>query len=202
MLYIPRIHQLGPAWLRRQIVELMPHRGLQKTKDIVDTLARKSVEIFEDKKAALLRADAETSKQMTEGKDLLSLMSECSMRRCQYRAHRLQSPVRANMAASAADKLSEDELIAQMSCVCYFHCHSHPVNISLVISSYSLFLLAATDTTSNSMVKILERLAHNQDIQEKLRKELLEAQCSGRPSYDELMRLPILDAVVRETLRT
>ena len=70
------------------------------------------------------------------------------------------------------------------------------------LPSHSLFLFAATDTTSNSTVKVLERLTQNEDIQLKLRKELIDAQRDGRPSYEELMRLPILDAVVRETLRT
>ena len=51
-------------------------------------------------------------------------------------------------------------------------------------------------------MKVLERLTQNEDIQLKLRKELIDAQRDGRPSYEELMRLPILDAVVRETLRT
>lgn len=53
------------------------------------------------------------------------------------------------------------------------------------------------------MVKTLERLAQNEGFQEKLRKELVKAQRDrGHLSYDELMRLPILDATVRETLRT
>lgn len=75
--------------------------------------------------------------------------------------------------------------------------------ISCARNSYILRLLlyTGTDTTSNTMVKILERLAQNEDVQAKLRQELVEAQRGERLSYDDLMRLPILDAVVRETLR-
>ncbi|EPS94486.1 hypothetical protein FOMPIDRAFT_40741 [Fomitopsis schrenkii] len=161
-LLIPHISEIGPAWLRRRLVELTPHQGLQKMKGIVDGMARESVRIYEEKKAALRQGEAETSKQIAEGKDILSLL------------------MRANMAASEADKLSEDEVIAQMS----------------------LILFAATDTTSNSTARTLERLAQNEGVQARLRQELVEAQREGHMSYDELMRLPLLDATVRETLRT
>ena len=43
-------------------------------------------------------------------------------------------------------------------------------------------------------------LASRRDIQTKLREELLSV-TTETPSYDELMALPYLDAVVRETLR-
>ena len=61
------------------------------------------------------------------------------------------------------------------------------------------------DTTSNSISRILHLLAKNPSVQEKLRAELVEAQ--GGPgadadiSYDDLIKLPYLDAVCRETLR-
>ncbi|EPT02070.1 hypothetical protein FOMPIDRAFT_1118855 [Fomitopsis schrenkii] len=162
-LLIPRISEIGPAWLRRRFLEMLPHQGLQRMKGIVDSMARKSVRIYEEKKALLQRGEEETSKQIAEGKDILSLL------------------MRANMAVSeeSEDRLSEEELVSQMA----------------------LLLYTGTDTTSNTMVKILERLAQNEDVQAKLRQELVEAQRGERLSYDDLMRLPILDAVVRETLR-
>ena len=61
------------------------------------------------------------------------------------------------------------------------------------------------DTTSNALSRILHLLAQHPDAQEKLRAELVEAQ--GGPdgdanmSYDELDKLPYLDAVCPETLR-
>lgn len=54
---------------------MTPHKGLQKMTRIVDSLARKSVRIFEEKKAELRREGSETSKQISEGKDILNLMS-------------------------------------------------------------------------------------------------------------------------------
>ena len=74
VLTIPRVSQLGPAWLRRFFVEMTPHRGLHKLKDIVDIMTRRAVQIFEERKAALRRGESEMSKQTMEGKDLLSLM--------------------------------------------------------------------------------------------------------------------------------
>ncbi|TFY63601.1 hypothetical protein EVJ58_g3147 [Rhodofomes roseus] len=160
-LLIPYICDVGPAWLRRRLVDMIPHEELRKMTGIIDSIASKSVEIYTLKKAALQQGEEETSRQAAEGKDVISVL------------------MRANISASDADRLSEDEIIAQMTTL----------------------LFAAMDTTSNSTVKILERLAQNPDIQEKLREEVTAAQSAGRLSYDELMRLPLLDAVIRETLR-
>ncbi|KAI0323452.1 cytochrome P450 [Cubamyces sp. BRFM 1775] len=90
--------------------------------------------------------------------------------------------LRANAGASEEDALPEDELIAQLS----------------------ILMFAATDTTSNALTLILECLAENPNVQEKLRAEIAAAKScydGGDIPYDELMSLPYLDAVCRETLR-
>lgn len=51
------------------------------------------------------------------------------------------------------------------------------------------------------MAKILEILADKQDVQEKLRAEIAEARNGQDIGYDQLIELPYLDAVCRETLR-
>lgn len=54
------------------------------------------------------------------------------------------------------------------------------------------------------MARLLHLLSKHPDVQERLQKELIEAkrQNEGRDfSYDELVALPYLDAVCRETLR-
>ncbi|EED77278.1 predicted protein, partial [Postia placenta Mad-698-R] len=59
-----------------------------------------------------------------------------------------------------------------------------------------------TDTTSNTLARILQSLAEHSDVQSKLREELLHAGAdTGDLSYDDLMKLPLLDAICRETLR-
>lgn len=61
------------------------------------------------------------------------------------------------------------------------------------------------DTTSNALSRILHLLAENPSVQAKLRAEIVESR--GGPggdsdvSYDDVMKLPYLDAVCRETLR-
>jgi cytochrome P450 len=59
----------------------------------------------------------------------------------------------------------------------------------------------ATDTTSGALARIIFLLSIHQDVQNKLRQEITEARKSGDLRYDELVDLPYLDAVCRETLR-
>ncbi|KAK7685185.1 hypothetical protein QCA50_011548 [Cerrena zonata] len=89
--------------------------------------------------------------------------------------------LRANMAASEEDKLPENELVGQMS----------------------LMVLAGTDTTSNSLTMLLDIMTQRSEFQDKLRAELVEAQAQYGTDipFDQLMNLPYMDALCRETLR-
>ena len=66
-----------------------------------------------------------------------------------------------------------------------------------------LLIFAAQDTTSTSLSRLLHVLAFNPPVQERLRSEILDAQSKyiREMTYDEVMALPYLDAVIRETLR-
>ena len=73
----------------------------------------------------------------------------------------------------------------------------------LIVSAYTRSLVfAATDTTSASLSRLLYQLSLHQDVQDDLRKEIANAH-NGKDviPYDELMSLPYLDAIIRETLR-
>ncbi|KAI0764540.1 cytochrome P450 [Trametes elegans] len=92
--------------------------------------------------------------------------------------------LRQNKLGLEGEKLNEDDMLGQMS----------------------LLLLAATDTTSASVTRVIQLLSENQDVQETLRRELLNATThAGRTladfDYDTYTQLPYLEAVVRETLR-
>lgn len=66
------------------------------------------------------------------------------------------------------------------------------------------FTNAARDTTSSALSSTLELLAQHPDVQQKLRKEVLDAFAAKDGEdldYDTLISLPYLDAVCRETLR-
>ncbi|CCM00987.1 uncharacterized protein FIBRA_03035 [Fibroporia radiculosa] len=160
-LMVPYLMKVGPAAFRRLIINLIPDGDVQRVKCIVDTMDFQSRDIFEKKKAALLQGEEAVLQQVGEGKDIISIL------------------MRANASTSEADRLPEDQIIAQMSTLVF----------------------AATDTTSNTLARILQILAERPDVQEKLRAEVLDAHAGESLSYDELDQLPLLDSVCRETLR-
>ncbi|KAG6375161.1 cytochrome P450 [Boletus reticuloceps] len=69
-----------------------------------------------------------------------------------------------------------------------------------VLAQVPTFLVAGHETTSTATTWALFALTNATEIQTKLREELLSVD-TETPSMDELMALPYLDAVVRETLR-
>ncbi|KAN0094981.1 Cytochrome P450 [Tylopilus felleus] len=88
--------------------------------------------------------------------------------------------VKANMATDIPEsqKLSDEDVLAQVP----------------------TFLLAGHETTSSATTWALYAMSNAPEIQTKLREELISVE-TDTPSMDELMALPYLDAVVRETLR-
>ncbi|KIJ98230.1 hypothetical protein K443DRAFT_104277 [Laccaria amethystina LaAM-08-1] len=154
--------KIGSPKFRRFMVNLLPWKDLHDLRDIVDTMYKTSVEIFESKKRAMMDGDDAVATQIGRGKDILSTL------------------MRANMDASNEDKLDESELIGQVSA----------------------FTFAAMDTTSNALCRILHLLTQHQDVQDRLRREVTEAYAErGNLNHDELVALPYLDAVCKETLR-
>lgn len=71
------------------------------------------------------------------------------------------------------------------------------------MTSIRTFIFAATDTTSNALSRTLHVLALHPEAQERLRAEVTEARKvhNGDIPYDNLVSLPFLDSVCRETLR-
>jgi cytochrome P450 len=63
-------------------------------------------------------------------------------------------------------------------------------------------IVAATDSTSIVLARVLSILAEHPDVQDKLRQEVTEARKGNNDlDYDDLFSLPYLDAICRETLR-
>ncbi|KAG6830653.1 hypothetical protein H0H92_015550 [Tricholoma furcatifolium] len=93
--------------------------------------------------------------------------------------------MKANMEVSEEHRLSEEEVLAQAS---------HFI---------MTFAFAATDTTSNALSRTLHVLSSNPEAQDRLRAEVIEARKAhnGNIPYDDLVSLPFMDAVCRETLR-
>ncbi|KAJ8494978.1 hypothetical protein ONZ51_g1961 [Trametes cubensis] len=161
---LPWLVRIGPASFRRKVVETAPHGTVtQRMKHISDIMYIRSTEIVNEKKAALAKGDEALKER---GKDLMSVL------------------LQANLTAAAEDRLTDEEVIAQVSG----------------------FVLAAMDTTSNALSRVLHLLAMHPHEQQKLREELIAARDDGTGNlrdldYDEVMELPYLDAVCRETLR-
>jgi len=69
-----------------------------------------------------------------------------------------------------------------------------------VIAQVPTFLVAGHETTSTAVTWALYAMTQTPEAQTKLRDELLSVD-TDTPSMDELMALPYLDAILRETLR-
>ncbi|KAI0823858.1 cytochrome P450 [Trametes gibbosa] len=165
-LLLPKMVKIGPGAFRRKILEMLPEGPWQAMRRISDALGKRSHEIVDAKKKALRQGDEALKQQVGEGRDIMSVL------------------LRENMMASEEDRLTDEEVIAQVSTL----------------------VLGAMDTTSNALARILHQLALHPEVQERLREELVQARDDGTGTlrdldYEEVMELPYLDAVCRETLR-
>ncbi|PCH33099.1 hypothetical protein WOLCODRAFT_147203 [Wolfiporia cocos MD-104 SS10] len=70
-----------------------------------------------------------------------------------------------------------------------------------VTADISLMITAATDTTATTISRILQLLSQHPDYQERLRTELRDTAGLDELPFEELNKLPLLDAVLKETLR-
>jgi cytochrome P450 len=102
------------------------------------------------------------------------------------------------MESSEEDRLPDDEILAQIAYVVWFLY----LATSQLIKRRSTFVFAGMDTTSGALCRFLWLLAQHQDVQDRLRQEIRDAKATdGELNYDQLVALPYLDAVCRETLR-
>ncbi|KAJ7903501.1 cytochrome P450 [Mycena olivaceomarginata] len=156
----PYIQSVKQMHFCGSVVGIVPWKNLHDARDILDTLYSTAVDIYNSKKTALEAGDEAVSAQIAKGKDIISIL------------------MKDNSNASSTERLSEDEIIGQVS------------------------ILAATDTTSSALSRTLHILAQYPDVQEKLRQEIRSAQQEGADvSYDQLNSMVYLDAICRETLR-
>ncbi|KAI0826700.1 cytochrome P450 [Trametes gibbosa] len=165
-LLLPTLVKLGPAAFRRKVVKMLPEGPSQTMRRISDALSTRSQELVDEKKRALEQGDEAVKQRVGEGRDIMSVL------------------LRENMRASEEDRLTDEEVVAQVSTL----------------------VLAAMDTTSNALSRILHQLTLHPEVQQKLREEIVQARDDGTGKlrdldYDEVMELPYLDAVCRETLR-
>ncbi|KAI0318197.1 cytochrome P450 [Amylostereum chailletii] len=159
---IPTLTSTFPAPVLGWLTKVAPWPTIQHLAEASNAMHKTSTEIWEEKKGLEGLGDEAGLNQLGEGRDLMTIL------------------LRANAATEETERLSDAELIAQMS----------------------TFILAGTETTSSALARILYLLTINPDAQETLRKELVGVDGrKGELDYDALNALPFLDAVCRETLR-
>ncbi|KAI0029932.1 cytochrome P450 [Vararia minispora EC-137] len=159
---IPLLTRYIPGYVLRFIGDRLPWPALHEVMRISDKLQATSLEVWEEKKRLHMLGDKSVVNEQGEGKDIMSIL------------------LRANAAASVNERLSDSELLAQISG----------------------FTIAGSDTTSNTINRMMYLLATHPEVQEKLRHELVEAGAgSDDMKYDDITSLPYLEAVCRETLR-
>ncbi len=113
---LPYLPEIGTPAFRAKLVDLFPHEGVQEMKRFIDTMYRRSVEIYREKVHALELGDEVVAKQVGEGKDIISILSLSALYLTNLvGADPVTRLVRANMAAAEDDRLPEKEVIAQIS---------------------------------------------------------------------------------------
>ncbi len=72
---LPWASQIGSPKFRRFIVDIVPWKDLHTGRDVLDTMYSTAVDIYNIKKAALEAGDAAVSQQISQGKDIISILS-------------------------------------------------------------------------------------------------------------------------------
>ncbi|KAK3102135.1 hypothetical protein FSP39_009074 [Pinctada imbricata] len=70
-----------------------------------------------------------------------------------------------------------------------------------ILANALIFFFAGYETTAATLSFLSYELAHNQDIQDKLYKEIMENIGEEEPGYDNVSKLPYLEMCINETLR-
>jgi len=107
--------------------------------------------------------------------------------------------VKANVEASANDKLREEELLAQLNTLLFAGSDTS----ELFLFNW-LCVTSHLPIASGALARALQLLALHQDVQDKLRAEIVAARKANGDhdlDYQGIENLPFLSAVVRETLR-
>lgn len=75
-MYLTPLVKVGTPKFRRFIVDLVPWKNLHDLRDISDVIQNTSAEIINSKKRALEDGDEAVAGQLSQGKDILSILSK------------------------------------------------------------------------------------------------------------------------------
>ena len=82
----PYLPDFGSSAFRRWLVKFIPNPQALKMQEITDTLWRRSTEIYQAKKLALEQGDDAVTREMGEGKDLMSILRKFIQHSCGNKA--------------------------------------------------------------------------------------------------------------------
>ena len=91
-----------------------PHWKVQRMMRVSDTMARRSTEIIAERKAALAKGDEALAHEVGEGKDIMSICRAPSLTSLAFSLLTIDT-VKSNMAAAENEKMTDEEIQAQMS---------------------------------------------------------------------------------------
>ena len=75
-MYLTPLIKIGTPIFRRFILDLIPWKNAHELRDISDVIHNTAVEIINSKKRALEDGDEAVARQIGEGKDIISILSE------------------------------------------------------------------------------------------------------------------------------
>ena len=70
----PYVRKLGPAPLRRWLLDRLPLPKVQHLKGLADVMDERSKDIISEKRVALQKGDEAVLQQVGEGKDIMSIL--------------------------------------------------------------------------------------------------------------------------------
>lgn len=111
------LERLGSPRFRRNLadlaVSLIPDHNLQRIREIINTMDAGSRAILKLRTASLVIENEDALLQVAEGKDVMSILRVCFG--LSSGKQLILSAVRENTESSAEDKLSEEEILAQIT---------------------------------------------------------------------------------------
>ncbi len=148
-------------------MDALPWGTLQELTEVVDKLHNISKEIFDGKVTSFEKGDEFVTLQVGQGKDIMSVLRQSPFASFLLLRLNIVLPVKANRSASEEDKLPEEEVFGQMKWViCFFSCSIYSATDHC--SNHSGFIVAALETTTSAISRVLHLLTQNQDVQNKI----------------------------------
>jgi hypothetical protein len=76
--------KLGPPGFRRFLIDIQPFEKVRRLRNIVHIVHNTSVEILESKRSALKNGGDALMNQIGGGKDIITILCECTWTSCRY----------------------------------------------------------------------------------------------------------------------